>query len=65
MLITKNDPPEVMEDFRPICLCNTIYKLVTKIMSTRLHHILGKIINPLQSRFIKGQGIEDNIVIVK
>lgn len=64
-LIPKSDQPESMAEFRPIGLCNTIYKLITKIITNRIRPILGGIISPLQSSFIKGRGIEDNIIVVK
>jgi hypothetical protein len=35
-LIPKVDCPENFKEFRPISLCNTIYKLITKIMVNRL-----------------------------
>lgn len=56
-LILKSDQPETMLVFRPIGLCNTIYKLVTKIVTSRLWPILNKLFSPLQSSFIKGRGI--------
>ncbi|XP_056688797.1 uncharacterized protein [Spinacia oleracea] len=64
-LIPKVDAPKTMRDFRPIGLCNTIYKLITKIITTRVRPILGKIISPFQSSFVQGRGIEDNIILVK
>lgn len=64
-LIPKLDAPESMSNFRPIGLCNTIYKLITKIISSRIRPFLSKIVSPLQSSFIKGRGIEDNVIIVK
>lgn len=54
-----------MTDFRPIGLCNTIYKLMIKIITTRLRPIMGNLVSPLQSSFIKGRGIEDNVIVVK
>lgn len=64
-LIPKTDHPETMVDLRPIGLCNTIYKLITKIITNRLRPIMNNLISPLQSSFIKGRGIEDNIIVVK
>lgn len=54
-----------MAGFRPIRLCNTIYKLVTKIISSRLRPILDNIISPLQYSFIKERAIKNNVIIVK
>lgn len=64
-LIPKVDNPESMSEFRPIGLCNTVYKLITKIISSRIRPILANIVSPLQSSFIKGRGIEDNVIVVK
>ncbi|XP_056692071.1 uncharacterized protein [Spinacia oleracea] len=64
-LIPKNACPSTIAEFRPIGLCNTIYKLITKIISSRLKTILGRIISPFQSSFIHGRGIEDNVILVK
>lgn len=64
-LIPKTDHPESMSDFRPIGLCNTIYKLITKIITHRLRPIICNLVSPLQSSFIKNRGIEDNVIVVK
>lgn len=52
-LIPKVDAPETMSNFKPIGLCNTIYKLITKIISSRIRPILSTIIIPLQSSLLK------------
>ncbi|KAL6565081.1 hypothetical protein OROMI_016531 [Orobanche minor] len=61
-LIPKNSNPQSWKDFRPISLCNTTYKIISKILSSRLAKLLPLMINPAQSGFIKGRNITDNIL---
>jgi exonuclease III len=51
--------------FRPISLCNTGYKLITKIIANKLKKILPTIIPENQGGFIKGRKIVDNITLVQ
>ena len=51
--------------FRPISLCNTGYKLITKIIANRIKNILPAIIPENQGGFKKGRKILDNIVLVQ
>ena len=51
--------------FRPISLCNTIYKVVTKMIVKRLRPLLPSLISPLQTAFVPGRLGVDNMIIAQ
>ena len=63
VLIPKVQNLEQVKHFRPISLCNVIYKTITKTLVNRLKNILPDIIAPTQCNFVPGRQISDNIVI--
>ena len=56
---------DMITHFRPISLCNTLYKLVSRIILQRLKPYIANIINPCQVRFIPGHQTSDNIILVQ
>ena len=65
VLIPKVENPVSMKDFRPISLCNVVYKVITKVLVNRLRPHLKEIIGPLQGGFIPGRGTPDNIIVAQ
>ena len=63
VMIPKIQNPVKVTDFRPISLCNVIYKVVSKCLVNRLRPVLNDIISPYQSAFIPGRMITDNALI--
>ncbi|XP_059635323.1 uncharacterized protein LOC132277486 [Cornus florida] len=62
-LIPKVGNAKEMGDFRPIALCNLLYKVITKIMANRLARVLNSLIGPEQSAFVQGRKIQDTLIL--
>ncbi|KAG7585751.1 Pentatricopeptide repeat [Arabidopsis thaliana x Arabidopsis arenosa] len=65
VLIAKVAQPEKITQFRPISLCNVLFKIITKTMVLRLKKVMPKLIGPAQASFIPGRLSTDNIVLVQ
>ena len=62
--IPKIPESETLNNYRPISLCNTVYKIVSKILVARLRPLLGKLISPLQFASIPSRRGTDNAIIM-
>lgn len=63
-LIPKKQKCTSFDDFRPISLCNTLFKIAAKVLANRLKPLLEKIISAEQNGFVPGREIADSILII-
>ena len=64
-LVPKVPNPSKVGDYRPISCCNVVYKCIAKILARRLQSALPDLIDPVQSGFVKGRRIADNIFLTQ
>lgn len=65
VLIPKKMHNEYPSDYRPIALCNVLYKVLAKILTNRIKPILHGLISPNQSAFVAGRQISENVITAK
>ena len=62
-LVPKKAKAVEMKDFRPISLVGGMYKILSKVLASRLKTVLGKIISKSQNAFFGGCQILDSVLI--
>ena len=63
LLIPKVDNPQRLNDFRPISLVGSMYKILAKVLANWLRMVIGSVIFESQTTFIKGRQILDGILV--
>lgn len=64
-LIPKFSNANLLKNFCPISLCNTTYKIITKIIANQIKPHLIRLISPYQASFLKGCWACDNAILVQ
>lgn len=64
VLIPKTPRVDSLDKFRPISLCNSFYKIISKVLTSRFLKILPLIISQQQTSFVCGRQILDSILMV-
>jgi hypothetical protein len=62
-LIPKIDSPQLLNDFRPISLVGSLYKILAKVLANRLRQVIDSVMSDVQSAFVKNRQILDGILI--
>lgn len=60
-VVPKKDEARYAKYYRPIACCTILYKIISKIITHRLHKVMGEVVNQSQSGFIPERHIADNI----
>ncbi len=64
-LIPKSTHDPTVRDFRPIACLNVVYKVITKILASRMSSMLSDLIDPAQAGFVAGRSMFDNIYLAQ
>lgn len=62
-MIPKIVGAEKIVDFRPISCCNVVYKVIFKLIGSRLQTLLPLMISNSQSAFVKGMLLVENVML--
>jgi hypothetical protein len=62
-LIPKFHGAKEIKDFCPISLVGGVYKIIAKVLASRMRRVMDKIISKLKNAFVKGRQILDSVLI--
>ena len=63
VLIPKKLNASLTTDFRPISCLNTVYKVISKLLASRLKEILPLLVSKAQSAFLPGRLLAENVLL--
>jgi hypothetical protein len=64
-LLPKTAGASRIGDFRPISLIHSVAKLFAKVLARRLSPVMGAMVSPAQSAFLKNRTLHDNYLYVR
>ncbi|GKU96316.1 hypothetical protein SLEP1_g9566 [Rubroshorea leprosula] len=63
VLIPKTSNPQKIEDFRPISLIGSMYKIIAKLLANRIRLVMGSVIGVQQTAFVKDRLLVDGVLV--
>lgn len=65
VLVPKCDNAAKLTDFRPISVCNVVYKLISKILAMRVRPYIAGCVSQDQCAFVPGRDISENVILLR
>lgn len=62
-LISKTAHPSKNSDFKPIFYYTLLYKIISKVLTNKMQHVMNRIIDKNQYVFVPRSSINDNIIL--
>jgi hypothetical protein len=63
-LIPKKEIALKIQEYRPICLLNVSFKIITKVLTNRIGMVADRIIKPSQTAFMPGRNILEGVIVL-
>ncbi len=64
-LLPKKGDLQLIKNWRPVSLLCTDYKLLSKVLASRLSKVMEQVVHPDQTYCVPGRLISDNIVLIR
>ena len=64
ILFSKVQEATRIQQYRPICILNVIFKNFTKVITNRLNKVAQTVVSPMQTVFMPGRNIMEGVVIL-
>lgn len=65
ILVPKITGPTKVTDFRPISVCNLLYKVISKLLAHKMQPWMDFLISKSQTAFVPGREISENIILLR
>jgi hypothetical protein len=62
ILLPKVNEAKRIQQYRPICLLNISFNIITKVATIRLNAVVDHVVQPSQTAFMQGRNILDGVV---
>jgi hypothetical protein len=64
MLIPKKEIDLKIQEYRPICLLNVIFKIITKVLTNGIGVVVDRIIKPSYTAFMPDRNILEGVIVL-